>query len=55
MVYADNEEIMGNAQNNILRNELKRVAEFSEMAENYHEVYSSLRPMLLKFGLVGLL
>lgn len=55
VVYADNEEIMGTAQNNILRNELKRVAEFSEMAENYHEVYSSLRPMLLKFGLVGLL
>jgi len=46
-------EEINSSQSNILRNELKRVAEFAALATNNNEVYQVLRPILQKHNLAG--
>ena len=58
IVYADEGdrgEKINHKSADILRNELKRVTEFASVALNKHETYNALRPILVKYGLSGLI
>ena len=58
VVYADvqNEtEQTVKKSSDILKNELKRVAEFASVSLNRHETYNTLRPVLAKYGLSSLI
>jgi superfamily II DNA or RNA helicase len=50
---SDQGEEINSSQSNILRNELKRVAEFAALSTNNNEVYQVLRPILQKHNLAG--
>jgi hypothetical protein len=39
------------AARNLIRSELRRVAEFSALAENRHSAYDNLRPVLKSYNL----
>ena len=45
--------LFGSGGENLMLSELKRVSEFARMSNNYTQVYATIRPLLLEYGLEG--
>ena len=52
---ADSEGSFTRSEENLIVNELSRVAEFANLSENFFDVYKVLRPILEIYGLEGYL